>query len=86
MIRIRQIKLHEKTGVGSFLTRAERIGAYTVASERKGLGYIVAPGEISIVTAHGYIRMDEETAHKMIKELKGILDDVKDLRRMDIAI
>lgn len=86
MMRIRQIKLHEKTGVGSFLTRAERIGAYTVASERKGLGYIVAPGEISIVTAHGYIRMDLESAKRLIDELNGIIADIADLRRMGVVV
>lgn len=84
MMRIRQIKLHEKTGVGSFLTRAERIGAYTVASERKGLGYIVAPGELSIVTASGYVRMDTDTVEQICAELGGILEDVKDLERMGV--
>lgn len=86
MVKIGMFKRKSRNGVGRIMTKADHMGAYTVESEKCGVGYIFETDEIAIVTAQGYIRMDEETAHKMIKELKGILDDVKDLRRMGVAV
>ena len=86
MVTIKEHELPSKNGIEGLLIKADTIGAYTVASDKRGVGYIFATGEIAIVTSQGYIRMDEESAHKMIEELHGVLEDVKDLRRMGVAV
>lgn len=82
--------LPSKIGVGYMLTRAENIGMYAVESEKRGVGYVFGSDggsdEIAIITAQGYIRMDVQSARKMIQELEGILDDVDDLRRMGVVV
>lgn len=86
MVKIGIFKVTSHNGVGHIMTKADNFGAYTVESEKRGVGYVFDTGEIAIVTSQGYIRMDEESACKMIEELQGVLEDVKDLRRMGVAV
>lgn len=86
MVTIKEHELPSKNGIEGLLGKADTIGAYTVASDKRGVGYIFATGEIAIVTAHGYIRMDLESAKRLVSELSGIIEDVGDLKRMGVKI
>ena len=86
MVTIKEHELPSKNGIEGLLIKADTIGAYTVASDKRGVGYIFATDEIAIVTAHGYIRMDLESAKRLIDELNGIIADIADLRRMGVVV
>lgn len=62
--------------------RAEDYGIYNVESEKRGVAYMYADDEIAIVTSRGYLRMSVETAACLCEELTGLIEDIKDMRRM----
>jgi len=62
--------------------KAETIGIYNVESEKRGVAYMYALDEIAIVTARGRVEMSFETAQTLVEELSGLIDDIKDMRRM----
>ena len=62
--------------------RAESLGIYNVASMRRGVAYMYADDEIAIVTNRGHVTMSVDTAECMIEELTGLIEDIKDMRRM----
>ena len=86
MFKIINYKAPSKNGIETYLTTADNSGAYTVASESKGVGYTIKSDEVTIVTTTGCLSMDVESAKRMIFELASILDDVKDLKRMGVAM
>lgn len=71
-----------KISVDGQCYKAETLGIYNVDSERRGVAYMYAEDEIAIITCRGHVRMSVDTAKCMIQELTGLLEDIKDLRRM----
>lgn len=62
--------------------RAEALGIYNVESMKRGVAYMYADDEIAIVTNRGHLIMSVDTAKCMIEELTGLIEDIKDMRRM----
>ena len=62
--------------------KAENNGIYSMESERGGVAYMYEDDEIAIVTSRGCVRMSVETAGLLVEELSGLLEDIKDMRRM----
>ena len=72
-------KLHP---IDKLCQRAEHRGIYNVESLRRGVCYMYEDDEIAIVTNRGYLLMSVETADVVAEELAGLIEDIKDMRRM----
>ena len=79
---IKVIGYDEKHPLDKICEKAENMGIYNVESEKRGVAYMYALDEIAIVTARGRVEMSVETAETLIEELKGLIEDIKDMRRM----
>lgn len=75
-----------KKDLGMICKKAETLGIYNIESEKRGVAYMYALDEIAVVTCRGYIRMTLETAREIVNELSGIIEDIEDLKRMEVQI
>lgn len=64
--------------------RAEHLGMYPVASELRGVLYIYNDGEYAICTPDFVWRMSEKRLLTILAELTGIVQDVRELRDMEV--
>lgn len=64
--------------------KAETLGMYPVQSELRGILYVYNDGEYAIVTPDFVWRLTEQKLEEVVCELKELLDDVKDLRDMEV--
>ena len=62
-------------------TIATSKGIYVVESLLNGLYYFLDGDECVVATSAGYMRIELETAKTIAKELTGIVDDYKAVRR-----
>lgn len=73
-----------KQSIAQIASKAETLGMYVVASNAKGLLYIYDDGEYAIVTPDIVLRLSERRMELMVAELIGVIQDVKDLKRMEV--
>lgn len=74
---------YQRKSLRGICEKAETLGIYNVESERRGVAYMYDSDEIAVVTCRGYMRMSLDTAREIVDELKGLIDDIDDLKRME---
>lgn len=72
----------KKKPIDKVCEKAENMGIYNVESEKRGVAYMYEDDEIAIVTSRGHMLMSVDTARVVAEELIGLIEDIKDLRRM----
>lgn len=72
-VTIKEKKINTET----MLKKAENINIYAVDSMVAGVGFVVDDGEIAMVTAGGYMRLNLEKAVTVAKEIIGIAEDIE---------
>lgn len=72
-----------KKDLDSLCKRAETLGIYNMESERRGVVYMYESGDVAIVTCRGHLRMTLDTARELVDELRGLIEDIDDLIRME---
>lgn len=73
-----------KNSLTNIAGRAEALGMYPVQSEMRGVLYIYNDGEYAIVTPDFVWRMPAEKLKRILRELTGIVQDVEDLKDMEV--
>lgn len=73
-----------KNSLTNIAGRAEALGMYPVQSEMRGVLYIYNDGEYAIVTPDFVWRMPDKKLKKVLRELAGIVQDVEDLKDMEV--
>lgn len=77
---------YQRQSLRGICEKAETLGIYNVESERRGVAYMYDSDEIAVVTCRGYMRMSLDTAREIVDELKGLIDDIDDLKRMECRL
>lgn len=73
-----------KNNLTGIAGRAEHLGMYPVASELRGVLYIYNDGEYAICTPDFVWRLPEKRLLTLLAELTGIIQDVRELRDMEV--
>ena len=75
-----------KNSLTNIAGRAESLGMYPVQTEERGVLYIYNDGEYAIVTPDFIWRMSAEKLKAIVRELTGIVQDVEDLKDMEVRL
>lgn len=73
-----------KNSLENIARKAETRGIYTVQSEQRGVLYVYDDGEYAICTPDFIWRIRAEKLEAVVRELVGILADIKDLQDMGV--
>ena len=83
---INVVSYDRKKDLDGICKKAETLGIYNVESERRGVAYMYDSDEIAVVTCRGHIQMSLDAARDLTDELRGLIEDIDDLKRMECRI
>lgn len=67
--------------IQDMLLKACDTDVYAIDSNMTGIGYAYEDGYIAIISTTGWMKMPIASCEVMADELKGIIEDIKDIRK-----